>query len=419
MRPLFGLVILTGLVAAPVKSFAAEPLQCTKGNDARMIEVLTPGEVGKACDLKYTRENGQSVSVPYHANNNVSFCAAKADELIGNLTADGFSCGAVSAPIAATTLPALAASRSADDTIESSQDNVVKTAIAEASASVAAITEAPEKIVSDNNVAEKSSIETSLEAIEKIERSTTPDPVTATVDSVRDQGEARLVQLEKETSIPSPVTSSAPVDLTAEATPTARKAPRPVSSSAGRVVGAAPDPTRIAKIEQAEARADAGIASSVVPVVASVESQAINAAITPDRPLRIRPAPAIIKGVLGAQVAAWNEGNLEAFMAGYWKDRDLRFVSGTDVTTGWTQTLKRYQKKYAGENMGVLAFEKLDVQMLTDEVAVIVGRFNLDRKGTIDTGGFTLVMQQFEGRWRIVHDHTVGDAPAEVVDAVN
>ena len=128
---------------------------------------------------------------------------------------------------------------------------------------------------------------------------------------------------------------------------------------------------------------------------------------------KLRPSPDIIRGVLAAQAAAWNEGDLEAFMGGYWKSPDLRFVSGTEVTGGWSQTLKRYRNRY-GESgdMGELSFDKLDVEMVTDDVAVVVGRFNLERNEAEDTGLFTLVMKRFDGRWRIVHDHTVGDQTA-------
>jgi beta-aspartyl-peptidase (threonine type) len=99
-------------------------------------------------------------------------------------------------------------------------------------------------------------------------------------------------------------------------------------------------------------------------------------------------------------------------MAGYWKDPELSFVSGTTVVKGWTTTLKRYREKYGdSRNLGRLTFEGLDVTPLTDDVAVVVGRFRLERADAADSGVFTLVMKRFEGMWRIVHDHSVGDPP--------
>ncbi len=56
-----------------------------------------------------------------------------------------------------------------------------------------------------------------------------------------------------------------------------------------------------------------------------------------------------IRKVLEKQVAAWNKGDLDRFMAGYWKSPNLVFFSGKDKTRGWEATLKRYQKKYQSE----------------------------------------------------------------------
>ena len=50
-----------------------------------------------------------------------------------------------------------------------------------------------------------------------------------------------------------------------------------------------------------------------------------------------------------AQVAAWNRGDLDGFMAGYWKSPDLVFFSNGTRTRGWQATLERYQKRYQAE----------------------------------------------------------------------
>src|ERR1700694_1345827 len=53
-----------------------------------------------------------------------------------------------------------------------------------------------------------------------------------------------------------------------------------------------------------------------------------------------------IKHLLVSQIEAWNNGNLQGFMAGYWHSPDLTFFSGTTVTKGWEPTLQRYQQRY-------------------------------------------------------------------------
>ena len=67
-------------------------------------------------------------------------------------------------------------------------------------------------------------------------------------------------------------------------------------------------------------------------------------------PLRAaEPAPEsrrAIEQVITAQVDAWNAGDLEGFMRGYLKSDNIRFLSGTNITRGWTTVLEHYQKGY-------------------------------------------------------------------------
>jgi beta-aspartyl-peptidase (threonine type) len=68
-------------------------------------------------------------------------------------------------------------------------------------------------------------------------------------------------------------------------------------------------------------------------------------------------AVADILGVMDAQVAAWNRGDIDGFMKGYWDSPKLVFVSGDNVTRGWQPTLDRYKKNYdSKEKMGKLEF---------------------------------------------------------------
>lgn len=116
-----------------------------------------------------------------------------------------------------------------------------------------------------------------------------------------------------------------------------------------------------------------------------------------------------VRGLLEAQVAAWNRGDLEGFMAGYWRSPELVFCSGAAVTRGWDATLERYRKRYQaeGREMGQLRFESLEVLMLGPEGAAARGEYWLRMKdGQQPHGRFTLILRRLDGAWRIVHDHT-------------
>ena len=120
------------------------------------------------------------------------------------------------------------------------------------------------------------------------------------------------------------------------------------------------------------------------------------------------PAPAI-RQVLDEQAAAWNRGDLETFMDGYWRSEELVFTSGGNVQRGWQTTLDRYRAAYgtSPETMGRLTFSDLEIHPLADGAAWALGRWALDDAGGQAMGGvFSLVFRRFDGRWLIVHDHT-------------
>lgn len=117
---------------------------------------------------------------------------------------------------------------------------------------------------------------------------------------------------------------------------------------------------------------------------------------------------AAVRKVLDDQVVAWNKGDLEAFMAGYWKSDKLSFFSGNAKTAGWQATLDRYRKRYqaGGKAMGKLSFEDLSIELLGDDHALVRGRFRLQLGKEAPTGIFTLVLRKLPEGWRIIHDHT-------------
>jgi uncharacterized protein (TIGR02246 family) len=115
-----------------------------------------------------------------------------------------------------------------------------------------------------------------------------------------------------------------------------------------------------------------------------------------------------IQAVLNAQAEAWNEGDLDGFMAHYRQDESLRFASGNEVRMGWQTVMDRYRQTYGDlTQSGALSFKDLDIEVLSDDAAVVFGRFLLQREeGEDPTGLFTLLLRKEGERWVIVHDHT-------------
>lgn len=114
-----------------------------------------------------------------------------------------------------------------------------------------------------------------------------------------------------------------------------------------------------------------------------------------------------IRKVMNDQAEAWNRGDIDGFMAGYWRSEKLVFVSGTNVTRGWQPTLDRYKKSYDTKaKMGTLRFSDLEITVLSKDAAVVLGNWALERTADTPSGKFTLVFRKFKDGWRVVHDHT-------------
>ena len=118
-------------------------------------------------------------------------------------------------------------------------------------------------------------------------------------------------------------------------------------------------------------------------------------------------AQAAIRRVLEEQAKAWNKGSIENYMEGYWKSDSLVFTSGGKITRGWRTTLERYKKTYTTrELMGTLSFSDLEISILDETTAWVLGKWRLARNKDTPHGIFTLVLRRFNDGWRIIHDHT-------------
>lgn len=114
-----------------------------------------------------------------------------------------------------------------------------------------------------------------------------------------------------------------------------------------------------------------------------------------------------IKNVLADQVEAWNRGDIEGYMRGYWNSDSTAFNSGGHLTKGYKQVMERYRKNYSSEElMGKLEFSDLNIRMLSQTSAVVMGEWRLRRSKDSPWGRFTLIVEKKGEEWKITHDHT-------------
>jgi ketosteroid isomerase-like protein len=122
------------------------------------------------------------------------------------------------------------------------------------------------------------------------------------------------------------------------------------------------------------------------------------------------PAHARIAAVLDDQVAAWNRGDIDGFMAGYWKSDELTFESTNGVTKGWHTVLERYKKRYPTQaHMGRLRFSQLAIARTGPDAAQASGRWEVRAAEGDHSGHFYLTLREIDGLWVIVKDRTTSD----------
>jgi ketosteroid isomerase-like protein len=114
-----------------------------------------------------------------------------------------------------------------------------------------------------------------------------------------------------------------------------------------------------------------------------------------------------ITALLEQQDDAWNRGDIDGFMDGYWRSPELRFASGGNVTRGWDETNARYRRVYATPDlMGRLVTSDYEIVILSSDAAIAHGAWALERAGDRPSGLYTLVLRKIDGEWLIVSDTT-------------
>lgn len=114
-----------------------------------------------------------------------------------------------------------------------------------------------------------------------------------------------------------------------------------------------------------------------------------------------------IRKILNDQTGAWNRGDIESFMKGYWKNDSLMFIGKSGINWGWQKTLNNYKKSYPDTTaMGKLSFDIILVKKLSPEYYYVVGKWMLNRSIGDLSGYYNLVFKKINGQWLIIADHS-------------
>lgn len=113
---------------------------------------------------------------------------------------------------------------------------------------------------------------------------------------------------------------------------------------------------------------------------------------------------AILK-VMNNQEIAWNNGDLEGFMQGYWKSDSLKFYGSGGLTKGWQNTLDNYKRGYPTKaDTGTLNFVINDISRIENNNFWVMGEYHLKREAGDADGVFIIIFKMINGEWKIVAD---------------
>lgn len=117
-------------------------------------------------------------------------------------------------------------------------------------------------------------------------------------------------------------------------------------------------------------------------------------------------ADADIRAVIARMEAAWNRGDFNGYMEGFWNP-GVTFVSNGRIQDGWQGTLDHYVRDYGGapERRGTLHFYDISVEMLAPDAAMLVSHYRLERSEHAQEGINTRLMRKIDGRWVISLNH--------------
>src|SRR5258708_8474078 len=111
-----------------------------------------------------------------------------------------------------------------------------------------------------------------------------------------------------------------------------------------------------------------------IPVVflGSFASVVLGLKLSPDSQ-ELQSDRAAITKILDAQQNNWNQGNVDAFLEGYWHSPDLTFSGSVGIARGWDVVLARYRENYPDPaTTGQLDLSNLESRFLGNDAGLLL-----------------------------------------------
>ena len=113
-----------------------------------------------------------------------------------------------------------------------------------------------------------------------------------------------------------------------------------------------------------------------------------------------------IRAVISAEQIAWNNGDIDAFMEGFWKSDSLQFISARGLSRGWEATRENYIKGFPERSsMGTVSYQILSLTPLAPNIFILTSRYEITQEIGKREGIFTAIFRKVNGKWLAVHYH--------------
>jgi len=124
---------------------------------------------------------------------------------------------------------------------------------------------------------------------------------------------------------------------------------------------------------------------------------------------------AAIKAMLDAQAQAWSRGDLDGYLHYFWHDERLYYASTNVLVRGYDAVRASYAARYGeGAQLGQLRFSDINIELLSADTAMVMGRFHVTEAKLPASGTYLIVLRKLPEGWRVVADQL---APNQEVSA--
>ncbi len=111
-----------------------------------------------------------------------------------------------------------------------------------------------------------------------------------------------------------------------------------------------------------------------------------------------------VKSMLKNRADAWNNRDLDRYMADYRKFDLLRVSVNGKTEKGWESVRESFASQF-GPEMGTLRISNIKIHMVGDFASIVTADWNLQQENRITNGRMNLVMKRIDAAWKITTEN--------------